>query len=136
MSGSFPLAVRMTLVYSIRESPAHPDFSALYRQLGLEHRVFTSMRKAIAQSKKQPPRLVVAEFFYGYGNNYAGVNISNLDVFLHSLGKYAPGARIIVMVDRSQRVHVDKLRALFEIHAVLTQPVSEQQMAETLAGCR
>lgn len=125
----------MALIYSIRESPAHPDFSTLYRRLGHEHRVFTAMRKAIAELKKQPPDVVVAEFFYGYGNNYAGVNISNLDVYLHSLGKYAPRAQIVVLVDISQLAHVDKLRAIFDIHAVLTQPVNEQQMADTLAGC-
>jgi hypothetical protein len=123
----------MTLVYSICESPAHPDFSLVYRHMGLEHRVFTSMRKAIAGLKKQPPGVVVAEFFYGYGNNYAGVNVSNLDVFLHSLRKYAPRAQVIVMVHETELAHVDKLRALFDIHAVLTQPVSERQMAESLA---
>ena len=90
-------------------------------------------RKAIAGLKKQPPGIVVAEFFYGYGNNYAGVNVSNLDVFLHSLRKYAPRAQVIVMVHETELAHVDKLRALFDIHAVLTQPVSERQMAESLA---
>ena len=124
----------MTVVYSICESPSHPDFSRIYRQLDLEQRVFTSMRKAIAELKKQPPDVVVAEFFYGYGNNYAGVNVSNLDVFLHSLKKYAPAARVIVMADRSQLAHVDKLRSLFDIHAVLAQPVTGQQLTGALAG--
>lgn len=124
----------MPVIYSICESPAHPDFSRTYIELGLEQRIFTSMRKAIAGLKKQSPDVVVAEFFYGYGNNYAGVNVSNLDVFLHSLKKYAPQARIILLVDKAELAHVDKLRPLFEIHAVLTHPVSERQMADALAG--
>jgi len=44
---------------------------------------------------------VVAEFFYGFGNNYAGANLGNLDVFLASLQKYAPEARVIVLVKKA-----------------------------------
>ena len=57
------------------------------------------MRKAIQGLSEQRPDYVVAEFFYGYGNNYAGANLGNLDVFLASLQKYAPRAQVIVMVD-------------------------------------
>lgn len=90
------------------------------------------MRKALVQLKKQSPDFVVAEFFYGYGNNYAGVNISNLDVFLYSLQKYAPAAKVIVMVEKSERQYVDKLADLFSLHAVLQHPVSPQVLSEKL----
>ena len=91
------------------------------------------MRKAISALKNDTPDYVVAEFFYGYGNNYAGVNVSNLDVFLYSLQKYAPDARVIVLVDRRERQFVEKLSALFSLHAVLQQPVREQDI-EPLFG--
>ena len=91
------------------------------------------MRKAISALKNDTPDYVVAEFFYGYGNNYAGVNVSNLDVFLYSLQKYAPDARVIVLVDRRERQFVEKLSALFPLHAVLRQPVREQDI-EPLFG--
>ncbi|MDZ7661177.1 hypothetical protein [Thiohalophilus sp.] len=120
------------VVYSIIESPGHPDFSALYSRLGWQEVRLPSMRKAISQLHKQPPDVVVAEFFYGYGNNYAGINISNLDVFLHSLLKYAPQARVVVMVEKTERQYVDKLAELFELEAILVQPVSEAQMWEVL----
>ena len=90
------------------------------------------MRKAMAELKKQKPDFVVAEFFYGYGNNYAGVNISNLDVFLYSLQRYAPSAKVVVLVDKSERQYVDKLEALFPIHAVFQQPVSAKEMEKVL----
>jgi len=122
----------MPLLYSLIEAPSHPDFSALYRRLGLEHRRLASSRKAIAELKKRPPDWVVAEFFYGYGNNYAGVNVSNLDVFLHSLRKYAPQAKVVVLVSKTDLPHVDKLAALFELHAVLVQPVTEAELAGVL----
>ena len=91
------------------------------------------MRKAISHLKKQQPDFVVADFLYGYGNNYAGVNVSNLDVFLHSLQKYAPEAKVIVMVEKEELRHVSKLVDLFTLHAVLQYPVTKQAMTEMLA---
>ncbi|MFO7604633.1 MAG: hypothetical protein R6X06_12600 [Gammaproteobacteria bacterium] len=122
----------MPVLFSIIESPLHPDFEPLYREQGLVPIRLTSMRKAITALKKQAPDFVVAEFFYGYGNNYAGVNISNLDVFLYSLQRYAPQARVIVLVDGAERQYVCKLEALFPLHAVLPQPVTAAQMKKAL----
>jgi hypothetical protein len=119
-------------LFSIIESPAHPDFSRLYRRLGFEEIRLGSMRKAISQLRRTPPDFVVAEFFYGYGNNYAGVNVSNLDVFLYSLQKDAPNARTIVLVDKSERQFVDKLMAILPVHAVLQLPVREQELEPLL----
>lgn len=120
------------VVFSIIESPLHPNFIDLYQSLGIENVQFNSMRKAISHLKKQQPDFVVADFLYGYGNNYAGVNVSNLDVFLHSLQKYAPDAKIIVMVEKEELKHVDKLAKLFNLHAVLKYPVSPQAITEML----
>ena len=123
-----------TTLVSVIESPSHPKFSALYRRLGIRELKFNSMRKTIASLKKQQPDYVVAEFAYGYSNNYAGVNVSNLDVLLASLRKYAPQARMIVLVHKSEYQYVDKLAALFTLYAVLKFPVSEAQMEALLAG--
>lgn len=120
-------------LFSIIESPLHPDFSEVYQHAGIQEVKLRSTRKAISELKKQTPDYVVAEFFYGYGNNYAGVNISNLDVFLYSLQRYAPQARVIVMVDKSERQYVDKLQELFSLHAILQHPVSEAQIEKFLS---
>lgn len=122
----------MSLLYSIIESPAHPDLSSLYRSLGLEEVKLTSQRKAINQLKRRPPDWVVAEFFYGFGNNYAGVNVSNLDVFLHSLRKYAPQARVVVLAASRDLAHVNKLTELFDIHAVLRLPLDRQALVQAI----
>jgi hypothetical protein len=119
-------------LFSIIESPLHPDFSALYRRLGLDEVRLASMRKAISALKSRTPDIVVAEFMYGYGNNYAGVNVSNLDVFLYSLQKYSSDSTIIVMADKREVQYVDKLRALFPLHAVLQHPVTAQDMEACL----
>ena len=122
-----------TTLFSIVESPAHPDFSTLYKKLGIRDIRLNSIRKANAELKKQIPDIVVAEFIYGYGSNYSGVHISNLDVFLVSLLKYKATARVIVMVDKSERQYVDKLNEIYPIDTVLQQPVDIAQMQELLA---
>jgi hypothetical protein len=122
-----------TTLFSIVESPSHPDFSTLYKKLCIREIRLNSIRKANAELKKQIPDIVVAEFIYGYGSNYSGVHISNLDVFLVSLLKYKATARVIVMVDKSERQYVDKLNEIYPIDTVLQLPVHVSQMQELLA---
>jgi hypothetical protein len=124
--------MRERTLLSIIESPTHPNFSNLYAELGFEQLRAESMRKAISMLRKRSPNYVVAEFFYGYGNNYAGVNLSNLDVMLASLPKYAPEAKVILFATRNEMHYVDKLRELFPVHAVLQQPAQAQQMQDLL----
>ncbi|HHO68720.1 MAG TPA: hypothetical protein ENK12_06785 [Gammaproteobacteria bacterium] len=122
---------RRTLV-SIIESPAHPNLSALYRRLDLDEVKPRSVRDAIKGLKKNPPDYVVADFLYGYGNNYAGVNLCNLDVFLASLQKYAPHARVLVLVSRDEEPYARQLAELFPVHAILVYPVTEAQIEAAL----
>ncbi len=121
-----------SLLFSIIETPSHPNFSALYSRLGISEIKFNSMRKTISHLKKQKPDFIVAEFSYGYSNNYAGVNVSNLDVMLASQRKYAPDARVVVLVDKSELQYVGKLQALFPVHAVLPYPVTAAQIEKVL----
>ena len=113
------------ILYSILESPLHPQLASLYQSLGLNEVRLVSVRKAIQALKKQPPDIVVADFVYGYGNNYAGVNISNLDVFLYSLAKYARDCRVIVCYEKADKQYVQKLEALFPSINTLTYPIAE-----------
>lgn len=122
-----------TTLLSIIESASHPNFTASYQQLGIVETKLNSMRRALASLKGQPFDYIVAEFFYGYGNNYAGVNISNLDVMLYSLQKYSPDTRVIVLVDKTEREYVDKLNEIFPIYAVLQYPVSEADIRQLLS---
>lgn len=92
------------------------------------------MRKAMSRLKQQPPDFVVAEFFYGYANNYAGVNISNLDVFLFSLQKYAPQARVLVLVEKSEREYVDALENIFPLYGILQHPIQAKDIEGLLMG--
>jgi hypothetical protein len=122
------------VLYSIIESPAHPNLSRLYGRLGIEELRLPSQRKAVQTLRSRPPDWVVAEFFYGFGNNYAGANLSNLDVFLGSLQRYAPKARVLVLVAKDQRAYVNRLAERFPLHAVLVQPVQEKEVEAILAA--
>ena len=119
-------------LFSIIESSTHPNFTDLYKTLGLKEIKINSMRKAIAALKKQQPDFIVAEFFYGYGNNYAGVNISNLDVLLYSLQKYSAGTKVIVLADKDEYKHADKLNKIIKLHDTLKFPVNKDQLRESL----
>lgn len=122
----------MKTLFSIIESSGHPNASELYESLGIKETKITSMRKAIAALKKQQPDYIVAEFFYGYGNNYAGVNISNLDVLLYSLQKYSEHTRVIVLVDKSEFKYVDKLNEIISLHDILKFPINKEQLQKSL----
>ena len=124
----------MKTLFSIIESSGHPNASELYDSLGIKETKITSMRKAIAALKKQQPDYIVAEFFYGYGNNYAGVNISNLDVLLYSLQKYSAHTKVIVLVDKEEYKYVDKLNKIIKLHDVFKFPVRKDQLLKSLSN--
>lgn len=121
------------LLYDIIESPAHPDLSALTESLGFERLTFNAQRKAISVLKRRPPDIVVADFFYGYGNNYAGANVSNLDVLLRSLQRFAPAARIVILADRHEIEYVPKLAELFDLHAIVALPAERARLEAALS---
>jgi len=119
-------------IFSVIESPTHPFLTAFYKHQGLDELCFKSMRKLISKIKKVQPDFIAAEFFYGFGNNYAGINISNLDVMLYSLQRYSPDTKVIVFVDKEQRQYVEKLTDIFPLHAVFTLPVNETALKQAL----
>lgn len=122
----------MPTLFSLIESPTHPHFSSLYQQLGFQEQRFSTARKLHKALQKQQPDYLVGEFLYGYGNNYAGVNVCNLDVTLYSLQRFSPTTKVIVFVAPDEMAYVDKLTALFPIHAVLQQPINQQQLTQIL----
>lgn len=122
----------MSTLLSIIESRMHPSFSELYQKLNINEERVSSIRKAISLLKTQQPDFIVCEFFYGYGNNYAGVNISNLDVLLSTLQKYSPATKVIVIVEKTERQYVDKLNELLPLHAVFVYPAKEKEIEQCL----
>ena len=118
----------MKNLYTLFESATFLRFPELYTSLNINETRFPSARQFNKAISKQAPDIVMAEFRYGFGNNYAGVNISNLDVSLYALQRHAPHARIILLVNKIELPHLPKPQALFDIDAVLPFPVSKSSL--------
>lgn len=119
-------------VYSVVSSRIHPRMTHLYAQQGLSEKVFSSTRKAMNLIKKEKPAYLVADFLYGYSNNYAGVNISNLDVMLMALQRYSPDTKVIIIAEKHEIQYVPHLDTIMPLHGILQHPVSEGDMAKLL----
>lgn len=122
----------MKTLYTLVQSPLLSHFSGLCQELGIAAERFDSARNLHRAIQKQPPDFFVGEFIYGWGNDYAGATVSNLDVTLRTLQAAAPKARIIVIMQPGEEAHIGKLLALFSIHAVLKFPLTPEQMRATL----
>jgi len=116
------------ILFTIEDISPLPELASLCQTLAMTETRVTSMRKALSLLKKQQPDFILAEFEYGYGNNYAGVNISNLDVLLYGLQKYSPQTKVIVLVEKNEYPYVEKLNTIFKLHAVLPYPINRQQL--------
>jgi len=119
-------------ILSIIESPTHPKLSSLYEHMGAKEIKVNSSRNAIKALKTHKPDFIVAEFFYGYGNNYAGVNVSNLDVLLSALPKYSPDTKTIVFVQKEESQYVAKLNELYPLHGAFLHNTPEYAIEESL----
>ena len=122
----------MQSLFSLVESPLHPNFAALYQRLGIVETPFSSARNLHKALHKEPPDFFVGDFIYGWANNYAGTNLSNLDVTLATLQRFAPKAKVIVFAQPGDEPHVRKLQELFAVHAVLRYSATENEMQAVL----
>ena len=93
-----------------------------------------SSRNAIKALKTYKPDFIVAEFFYGYGNNYAGVNVSNLDVLLSALPKYSPDTKTIVFVMKDEAQFISKLNDLYPLEGAFLHDTPEDAIKVCLNG--
>lgn len=122
----------MKKVLSIKESPRFPKTADLFTQLGLVESEVNSIRKANTYIKSHCPDIIMTEFFYGYGNNYSGVHISNLDMLFITLQKYQCTAKVITFVDKSEQQYIDKLINLFPLEHFFVYPVQLSQIEDYL----
>lgn len=122
----------MKTLFTLVESPFSPHFPELYQELDIDAARFDSARNLHRALQKQAPDFFVGEFFYGWGSDYAGNTVSNLDVTLRTLQSKAPAAKIIVVTQPREALHIDKLLEFFPVHAVLKYPVSEDEMRAVL----
>jgi len=124
----------MSLLYTLVNSPLDCRFPDVFLEFGIQEERFDSARNLHRALKQQRPDYFIGEFVYGWGNNYAGANVSNLDVTLRTLQAVAPKASIIIVMRPSEQAHIGKLLELFKVDAVLSYPIDDAQMRAALHG--
>ena len=120
------------LVFSIAESPAHPDLRSVYEKVCFNEERYPSTRKAIQGLKKNIPDVIVADFIYGYGSNYAGANVCNMDVFMRTMAKYNQDTPLILFAEKSEGKFIEKFADLFHVSAALPYPVDINELESIL----
>jgi len=122
----------MKTLFSLIQSSFPSDFPGLFQEVGIVAERFDSARNLHRALQKQTPDFFVGEFVYGWGNDYAGATVSNLDVTLRTLQCAAPQAKVIVVMQASEEAHIGKLLDLFPIHAVLKYPLTKENLRAVL----
>ncbi len=125
------------IVFSVIESPGHPNLSNLYEKMGYDEMKFTSVRRAINALKKYKPDVIIAQFFYSFSTNYASNHISNLDSLIITLQKYSSyKPKFIFLVSKKDYPHIDQLSIHYDEFSSsnhsLILPVTEEQVKELL----
>jgi hypothetical protein len=127
------------IIFSLIESRAHPKLSGLYGELGYDEIKLTSVRKVVSALKKQKPDVIVAEFNYAYGTNYASCHICNLDTLFVTLQKYSDyQPKFLLFVSKKEAAHVEKLNIYQEIDPdwVMLQPAKPDLVKTLLSNLK
>jgi len=129
--------LKKPVIFSLIDSPAHPNFSQLFESKGYEERHFFSVRKIISALKKEKPDIIIALFHYQYVSDYASNHISNVDSLLASLQKYNDyQPKFIFFTKKNDHKFLHLLTDHYEgfassVHA-LVMPVQANKMEELL----
>ena len=105
------------------------SYKALYQQLGFDVIVEYTERKAISLIKKNPPDVIVADFFH---QSDFRDRLSNLESLLASAARM-PATRILVFYEPAHQAMLDKVRQRMRIDVAMPLPVQEAELAATLS---
>ncbi len=96
-------------------------YKKLYQEMGFSVVTEWSERKAISLVRKNPPAVIVADFYH---QTDFRDRLSNLESLLATaLG--APGTRILVFYEPAHQAALDKVRSRLRIDTALPMPVDE-----------
>lgn len=129
--------MRKPVIFSLIESPAHPNFTQLFIEKGYEEKHFFTVRKIISALKKQKPDIVIVKFHYQYVSDYASNHISNVDSLLASLQKYSDYQPKFIFFSSQQdykflHLLTDHYAGFARSVHALIMPVQAKQMSELL----
>lgn len=107
-------------------------YKKLYQELGYAVVAEWSERKAISLVRKNPPAVIVADFYH---QTDFRDRLSNLESLLAAV-QSAPSTRILVFYETAHQAVLDKVSARLRIDAAFTLPVQEDLLRATLQRWR
>ena len=117
------------LLLAIVEMGGYPDFIPLYKEKGYDVEKLHSMRKAQAWLKRNRPDVVVTEFHF---DPELRDRMSNLESLFATLQRYAPGAQVVVFIEKSHRPRLEKVEVRHAVAGALDHPVDREALSRTL----
>ncbi|MDZ7594584.1 MAG: hypothetical protein U0932_08035 [Thiobacillus sp.] len=103
-------------------------YKKLYQELGYAVVTEWSERRAISLVRKNPPAVIVADFYH---QSDFRDRLSNLESLLAAV-QSAPNTRILVFYEAAHQSVLDKVSARLRIDAAFTLPVQEDRLRATL----
>ncbi|MBW8306905.1 MAG: hypothetical protein K0M46_08750 [Thiobacillus sp.] len=103
-------------------------YKKLYQELGYAVVTEWSERRAISLVRKNPPAVIVADFYH---QSDFRDRLSNLESLLAAV-QSAPTTRILVFHEPAHQAVLDKVSARLRVDAAFTLPVQEDRLRATL----
>jgi len=103
-------------------------YKKLYQELGYTVTSEWSERKAISLMRKNPPDVIVADFYH---QTEFRDRLSNLESLLATV-QSTPSTRILVFYEAAHQAALDKVSARLRIDAALPMPVPESALRARL----
>lgn len=103
-------------------------YKKLYQELGYAVVTEWSERRAIGLVRKNPPAVIVADFYH---QSDFRDRLSNLESLLAAV-QSAPNTRILVFYETAHQAVLDKVSARLRIDDAFTLPVQEDRLRATL----
>lgn len=117
------------VLLEILESGGYPDFSGLYRAAGFEPLRTRSMRAGLRLLRETAPAVVVAEFVY---TPHYSFRISSLESLMAGIQAAGRRPRLVVLAERADAAHLDRLEKRMRIDARLLLPVHAETLRAAL----
>lgn len=108
------------------------NFRKLYQELGYTVVTEWSERKAISLVRKDPPAVIVADFYH---QTDFRDRLSNLESLL-ATAQASPATKILVFYEPAHQAALDKVRARLRVNAALALPVDAAGLRAILEAWR
>jgi hypothetical protein len=110
------------------ELGGYPNFIPLYKSLGYDVTMVTSVRNAIRSLKKIQPRAVVAEF--NFQSDFRD-RTSSLESLLSTIQTH-DSCDVVVFYEVEHVHQLEKLTTQYPIHTLIPFPIEEEQLRQAM----